>query len=340
VLQSGGHLAEIVLKGRDEINPLWIQSRPTIDSDSYSPIIHGEVFGTAPESRLLSGLAGHNLCFPFWGNPTESEFDSGMTFHGETNIRRWHLLNESADSLTVQVVLPESGASMIRRMRCHGYALHVESTASNLTAWDRPVAWCEHVTFGPPFLDKDFTRFDASLGTGFVTGERDGEVFQWPLGTGGSSDSRRPRDRFDLGSFSPAEHSNLVNSFLVNPDSDWGYFTAYNSKYSLLCGYTFPVRDFPWLNVWQNNDDQIKARGMEFSNTPHHGTMKTLIMKAEMWGIPTYEWLNARSTLTKHFTAFCFPLPRHFQGVNSVNLSGETLEICEKGTAHVIQIPI
>jgi hypothetical protein len=94
VLESGGHFAELVLKSGAEVNPLWTQSRPTIDSDSYDPLIHGGLYGTAPESRLLSGLAGHNLCFPFWGNPSPAEVIAGMTFHGETNIRRWRLTRE------------------------------------------------------------------------------------------------------------------------------------------------------------------------------------------------------------------------------------------------------
>jgi hypothetical protein len=38
LLQCGGHLAEIVLKESEDTNPLWVQSRPTIDSDTYDPV--------------------------------------------------------------------------------------------------------------------------------------------------------------------------------------------------------------------------------------------------------------------------------------------------------------
>jgi hypothetical protein len=124
VLQSGGHLAEIVLKQGERVNPLWNQSRTTIDSDSYDPAIHGALYGTNSESRLLSGLAGHNLCFPFWGDPSPSEFAAGMTFHGETNIRRWQLIEESEDSITIEVVLPESVMKLRRQFRCRRHALH------------------------------------------------------------------------------------------------------------------------------------------------------------------------------------------------------------------------
>jgi hypothetical protein len=33
VIKSGGHIAALVLKDGPELNPLWVQNRPTIDSD-------------------------------------------------------------------------------------------------------------------------------------------------------------------------------------------------------------------------------------------------------------------------------------------------------------------
>jgi len=182
VLEGGGHLAEIVLKHGDSINPLWIQARPTIDSEDYDPVIHRDLYGSTPESRLLSGLAGHNLCFPFWGNPSPSEFAAGMTFHGETNIRRWRLTHESESEMTLEVELPESGMKLRRRFRCQGHALRVDSLATNLSCWDRPFGWCEHVTTGPPFVESGATRFDASLSKGFVTGGIGGPTLIWPEG--------------------------------------------------------------------------------------------------------------------------------------------------------------
>jgi hypothetical protein len=43
----------------------------------------------------MAGLIGHNLCFPFWGNPSDTEYKAGMTFHGETGITRWNLTRAS-----------------------------------------------------------------------------------------------------------------------------------------------------------------------------------------------------------------------------------------------------
>ena len=32
-MQSGGHVAEIMLKGAAGVNPLWVQNRPTLDAE-------------------------------------------------------------------------------------------------------------------------------------------------------------------------------------------------------------------------------------------------------------------------------------------------------------------
>jgi hypothetical protein len=336
VLQSGGHLAELVLQAGECVNPLWVQTRPTIDSEIYDPVIHGDFYGRNPESRLLSGLAGHNLCFPFWGNPSAAEFAAGMTFHGETNIRRWQLIEESRDGILIEVLLPESGMKVRRRFRSHGYALHCDSEAMNLTSWDQPFGWCEHVTVGPPFLESGAVRFDASLGDGFITGDGTGPRISWPHGAGRDPDSRS----FDLTRFSESSHRNLVNSFVVKASHEWAFFTVFQRRFGLLFGYVFPRADFPWLNVWENNDEQLQARAMEFSNTPHHGTMKTLIRSAAIWGVPTYEWLDALSTVSKRFAAFLCPVPRDFCGTADIYVQPHGLEIVESGTRRLFQVPV
>ena len=336
ILQCGGHIGEVVLKDGNEINPLWVPPVPTIDSDQYDPAVHGVVYGTNAEARLLSGLVGHNLCFPYWGNPSEAEATAGMTFHGETNIRRWSLLEETPEKLSLEVELPESAMSFRRSIRLKGTAIHIDSTAVNQSAWDRPFGWCEHVTFGPPFLESGQTRFDASAEQGFVTGHEEAETFCWPTGKASVEDAAS----FNLHEFAPVEHSDLVNSYLLRPDGQWGWFTAFHRQHALLIGYLYRREHYPWLNVWENNDERRVTRGMEFSNTPHHGTMKTLIKNAEMWGVPTYEWLNARSLVTKSFTIFISRVPPDFSGTQDVQVFSDTIKIIEIGTQRSFQATI
>jgi len=197
VMQVGGHVAEIVLKGDQDINPLWQHGRPTIDPTEFVPGVHAALFGGGPAARVMSGLLGHSVCFPFWGNPSEAEYRCGMSFHGETGLLRWSKRAAETTavkgSLTLAVDLPESQTRFARSLTVFGdeSVVYFDEEASNLARLDRPVGWCEHVTLGPPFLKKGVTLFDASLTRGRVSGAAGGR----------SCSGRRARPASTCGSY-------------------------------------------------------------------------------------------------------------------------------------------
>ncbi len=330
MMECGGHVAEIVCKAAGEVNPLWIQNRPTIDSDHFDPAIHGPIYGTDSEARVISGLMGHNLCFPYWGRPSASEETAGMTFHGESNILRWEKLGEGPDSLKLGVTLPNCSIRFEREIRCAQSVVHFSEAATNLCAWDRPVGWCEHVTLGPPFLEAGSTAIAANLTRGFRNGDNSGSEFQWPTGQGSIPCL--------LTGFSAAQHSDLVNCFLVDPAAEVGYFAAWHPRLRLLFGYVFPRQEFPWMNVWEDHSASRQTRGMEFSNTPIDGTKKQLLRKTEIWGVPAYDWLDAKSTLRKSYAAFATGTPEGFGGVANVGVAGGKLNIVDKRTGNTLAL--
>lgn len=330
ILQSGGHIGEIVLKDAGSINPLWIQSRPTIDPEHYDPATHENFYGGGAGARLLSGLLGHNVCFPFWGNPSASEAKAGMTFHGETGVVRWRMGNASMDSLIVSAELPESQTRFTRTLQIKGQVVAFDETAENTSAWDRPIGWCEHVTLGPPFLERGATVIDASLTRG-RSSNGSGSEFAWPEGLA--------ETKIDLRKVRNLERSpGYVNHFLVDTSREYGYFTAFHPQQGLLFGYIFPRADFPWLNVWEANSPEMLTRGMEFSNTPVHGTLKALVKSSALFDTPVYEWLDAKSKLKKRFWAFSARVPADYRGVADVRWSGAKLEIVERETGKPLSI--
>ena len=330
ILQSGGHVAEIVLKGGVELSPLWVPKLPTIDAEQYDPARHEKFYGGGPAARLMAGLMGHNVCFPFWGNPTEAEYKAGMTFHGETGVARWKLISTTADALVVSADLPESKTRFTRSLRVAGQIAYFEETAENLSAWDRPVGWCEHVTMGPPFLEKGVTVTDASVTRGRNNGDASGRELAWPAGMAETAiDLRKVRD---------VASSGFVNNFLVDPARSFGFFAAFHPKRKLLFGYLFARKDFPWLNIWEANNADMLTRGMEFSDTPTHGTMRELVKTPKLFGTPAYEWLDAKGRLTKKFAAFSAHVPEDYKGVADVRVAGSKLEIVERGTGRVIRL--
>jgi hypothetical protein len=326
ILEWGGHVAEIVLKDANGLNPLWIPSRPTIDPDQYVTMKHEKLYGGGPGARFASGQMGHNLCFPFWGNPSEAEYAAGMTYHGEAGITRWTRAVGTNNALTITAVLPESRTRFTRTVRVGDQVVWFDEVADNESTWDRPIGWCEHVTLGPPFLERQATLIDASL----TRGEAYGRELSWPLGADqeGTVDLRRVQRRA----------TRLLNHFLVDPNREWGFFTALDPDRHLLFGYAFRRADFPWLNVWEANNEQMLVRGMEFSNTPVHGTTKALVQTPRLFGLPTFEWLDARGKLAKRYCAFSVLVPEGFCGIVDVIVHGEELTIVERDTGRTLTL--
>jgi len=335
VLQSGGHVAEIFLKDGG-VNPLWLPKEPTMDAEQFDAAKHSASFGGGPAARLRAGLVGHNVCFPFWGDPSEAEFHAGMTYHGETGIARWRRLMK-VPGLVIIADLPESHTRMERSIQASGRVVTFDTVAKNLSAWDRAVGWCEHVTIAAPFLEKDVTEMDASITRGRFNGDTSGRMFQWPHGadspTGATFDLRKVRD---------IPESGFVNNFLVDPASEYGFLSAFNPKNHVLIGYVFRRSEFPWLNIWEANNEKMLTRGLEFSNTPPHGTAKRLARTPELWDAPGYDWLDAKGELRKTFAAFTTKVPAGYRGVARVNWDrkqhGGRIEVVERETGKSISL--
>ena len=161
VLREGGHVAEILHKSSG-VNPLWIPPWKSIEPSSYDPAKHPEYGGNA-ESHLLSGIMGHNLCLDLFGPPSPEEAAAGISVHGEGSVVPYEIVSGN-NELVARAVLPLASLTFLRTITLDpdGGTLHFLETAENLGSTDRPVAWTQHVTLGPPFLESGLTQFAAS----------------------------------------------------------------------------------------------------------------------------------------------------------------------------------
>jgi hypothetical protein len=319
VLEEGGHIAEVLDK-RSGVNPLWIPPWPSLEPSAYDPATD-RVYGASGESQLLAGIMGHNLCLDLFGGPSPEEEAAGLRPHGEASLVRYDLV-VTPRGLETSATLAEAQLRVERRISLEGSAVRIVETVENLTATDRPVAWTEHVTLGPPFLENGVTEFRASATRSRVFeaafGPADylipGSDFDWPYAP--ASDGSRA----DLQIYSASESSGAYTAHLMNPDARHAFFAAFSPRLRLAFGYVWKRDDFPWMGIWEENRSRPHApwngrtitRGMEFGVSPFPETRRAMIERGHMFGTPTFRWIPARSTVAVEywiltFAADCIP---------------------------------
>jgi hypothetical protein len=316
VLVEGGHIAELLDKTTG-VNPLWTPVWPTIEPSTFDPTRHGDLYGTHGESRLLSGIMGHNLCVDIFGGPSEEEAAAGLTPHGEGSIVLYQI-DSTGNQLVQTATFPMAGLAFERRMQLDRHVAVIRESLTNLGAIDKPIAWTHHVTLGAPFVVPGKTRF-AIPGTRSRVYEGDfgedspyqpGADFDWPhvpLKDGGT---------LDLRLYPQAEASSGYTAHLLDPDQEEGFFTAYSPDHGVLCGYNWNRSDYPWIGIWEENRSrkqipwcgQTITRGMEFGVSPMPESRRQMIERGSLFGVPGYRWIPARGTIHTDYIAFVKPV--------------------------------
>ena len=310
VLEEGGHIAEMLDK-RSGINPLWTPPWTSIEPSRYVRARNPE-YGSGSDAQLLAGIMGHNLCVDIFGGPSEEEAAAGLTPHGEASIVRYEL-DVSGDRMAMRASLPLAALRVERRLELRDRAVRIRESVENITACDRPIGWTEHVTLGPPFLEKGGTEFCASATRSKVFEHafgvhdvlRAGAEFDWPLAPrldGGTSDLRR---------FTSADVSSAYTAHLIDPAREHAFFAAFSPKARLAFGYVWKRQDFPWLGIWEENHSRLHAPwngttlacGMEFGASPMPESRREMIDRGRLFDVPTYRWIPAKGRVEVEYWA-------------------------------------
>jgi hypothetical protein len=286
VLHEGGHIAEILDK-QSGVNPLWTPPWESIEPSTYDLRTHPE-YGADSESKLLSGIMGHNLCMDIFGGTSAEEAAAGLTVHGEASVAAYEVTAADGE-LTQRARFPQSQLQLERRIALAGRVVEVVEAVENESATDRPIAWTEHVTLGPPFLEKGATQFRAPVAKS--------EVLQEGVG--------------DLQLYTDAPVSGGFTTHLMDPSRDTAYFVAWSPRSQVALGYVWRRADFPWLGVWEENYGRMSApwngrtltRGMEFGASPMPETRRQMIERGSLFGAPSFRWIPARTRVEVRYSA-------------------------------------
>jgi hypothetical protein len=317
VTVEGGHIAEVRDKATG-LNPLWAPPWPTMEPSQYDQAKHPQ-YGSDSESKLLAGILGHNLCLDTFGGPSEAEAAAGMTVHGEASVSA-HDITVRGDTLTQAVVLKEARLRFTRHIQlpAAARAATITETVENLSALDRPIAWTEHATLGPPFLEKGRTQFRVTatrskvIENDFTGGKghtRIGAEFDWPMVpcVDGSFE--------DLRVFTNRPVSGGFTTHLMDPEREKALFSAWSPTHRFAFGYLWNQKDFPWLGIWEENHLRLSApwngvtltRGMEFGVSPFPESRRAMIQRNGLFGAPGYCWAPARREVSVRYRVFLIP---------------------------------
>jgi hypothetical protein len=317
VLHEGGHIAEILDK-RTGINPLWIPPWTSIEPSTYNSKRHAE-YGRDADAPLLAGIMGHNLCLDIFGGPSAEEAAAGMPVHGETSKARFDVAVRDGQ-IAMSAVLPAAQLRVERRIALADRTVRIHERVENLSDADRPVGWTQHVTLGPPFLEKGRTEFRASATRSKVFegvfGPDDylepGAEFAWPLAplaAGGPADLRV---------YAAVPRSGAYTAHLMDTSRDDAFFVAYSPSAGLAFGYVWRRADFPWLGIWEENHSRTAppwnahtlTRGMEFGVSPMPETRRQMIERGPLFNTPTFRWIPARTRVEVEYFAVLRPAER------------------------------
>lgn len=304
VVSEGGHIAEVFHKATG-VNPLWTPTFAGTEPSAFGAE-QERLFGNGVEAKLLCGILGHNLCLDLFGGPSPEEFAAGMTAHGEASVLPYQL-EERDGALVCDLHMPLAQLHFQRTVTLQGEDVRIRESVTNLAAFDRPLAWTQHVTLGPPYLDPRTTEFR-------MTGDRaativedlgapgylaKGRLFAWPyapLTDGRTLDARRMK---------PEPPASSYIAIRMMPQSAHASWTAWSPESKLAISYVWQRSDFPWLGIWEENRARAfspwnggeVARGLEFGTSPFPESRRAMVERGRLLDMPCFRWLPALATL-------------------------------------------
>jgi hypothetical protein len=265
VTANGGHIAEIFHKP-SQVNPLWTPIWPSIDSNAWEQS-SSKTYGDGAESRLLASVVGHYLCLDTFGTPSVEEQAAGMPCHGEAPLSQFHISGSTTElKCTCELAVAQLRMTREIRLAPSSTILRIQERVDNRSASDRPIAWTQHVTIGPPFLKRTVTQFRIpDVRAMSLEGEEVGPE--------------------QASTFTTAECSGGFVTHLIDKSRKHGFFLAFSPESRILFGYVWHRDDFPWIGVWEENhlrqgalwNGGALARGMEFGVSPFPESRQSMI---------------------------------------------------------------
>lgn len=316
--EGGGHIAALRLPGLGEsANPYWQPPWPSLEPSAVTQTILDQEYGGAPEGRLLASILGHSLALDIYGAPSKEETAAGAVTHGRVGVSPWTWSSSDDGSLVGSCDDPFAQLQFSRRVQVTGHCAMIEESLRNLCAWDRPVCWQQHVSFGAPFCEDGFwARANCDMGTTHPESFGDGASLapgteaHWPMARkkdGSVCDYRDP--------LADGAMANDFTGFRVCRTDPLGNFVAGNRNLGFAVCYLWPRHFFPWLGIWDEKHARERnpwrklasVRAYEFGVSPYPDSRLRLLRRSLLFDVPTFLMLPASGTLRVRYAICAFP---------------------------------
>lgn len=276
-----------------------------------------------PENNRNGGVfAGHFLCYGRWGAPSEGEIRKGMPHNGDHNNQVWQFETGEETRMTVHSTRDKVEIERKIRFATRDPLFIVEEKFTHNSTLGRLSNVVQHVTLGTPFLSEQTLIF-SNCRQGFLQ-ERSlpdphEHSYNWPLATD------RQGEPFDLKIFDTSR--NYVSTHIFEDSTGW--VVAWDPKTNSFVGYTWDTREYPWINIWnQNLDGKPFAKGLEFGTTGIGLPYNELVKKhRSFYGRNSWFFFDAGETKTFIYQGFAGKTMGIPAGVKRVSTTGEGVEI-------------
>ncbi len=293
---------------------------------------------------------GHFVCVDGFGPSSPEEQKAGLGMHGEAHQQNYEIVRYGkqggvlAVTFAAKLPLVEERFQRTIRMVDGEPVLYVESELESLLAFDRPVNWAEHATIGAPFLEPGKTVVDLPAkqsrtrwyggGGGLPHRLASFADFEWPGAPG--VDGKVVDLRLTPAPPNSGDHA----AMLLDTNRKRVFVTMLHPEKHLLLGYIFNREEYPWVQNWENyQPDGQLARGLEFGTQPYDVPRRQAIDTHEMFGMPAYRWLPAKSKIGSRFVMFYAHAPEGMTKVDDVRFEAGKIAVEDRTAGKRLEIP-
>jgi len=163
VHSSEGHLAQLsFIDGSSTSAPTLLWEAPWAAVDEFTELSESALAQYGGESLrvFLASYSGHALCIDYFGPRSTDRLSSGLSLRGEAALQRWNAweCNELQSVSCCWNAIPPLAQLVFERqttLREGETVFRVRETVRSHRKDSDIFDWAQHVTFGPPFLEKE-----------------------------------------------------------------------------------------------------------------------------------------------------------------------------------------